>query len=129
LDEATQKTILVIDDLTVTLMAIRSMLEGKYTTCIAKSALDGLVVLKSIHVDLILLDIEMPGMSGMDFLAQIQTGPFKNIPVIFVTSDRTLDTINKALELGVKGYLVKPVEAKKLLDKIEEVFRTAAAGK
>jgi CheY-like chemotaxis protein len=113
----------------VTLMVLRSMLEGKYATCIAKSALDGLVVLKSTHVDLILLDIEMPGMSGMDFLAQIQTGPYRNIPVIFITSNRTMDAISKAHELGAKGYLVKPVEAKTLLDKIEEVLRTVGGVK
>jgi len=122
-NEVAQKTVLIIDDLMITLMAVRSMLEGKYTTCIAKSALDGLVVLKSVPVDLILLDIEMPGMSGMDFLAQIQTTAYKNIPVIFVTSNRTLDAIGKAHELGAKGYLVKPVEAKTLLYKIEEVFQ------
>jgi CheY-like chemotaxis protein len=129
LNNDSQKTILIIDDLMITLMAVRSMLDGTYTTCIAKSALDGLVVLKSVHVDLILLDIEMPGMSGMDFLAQIQTSPYRNIPVIFVTSTRTLNAINKAPELGAKGYLVKPVEAKTLLDKIEEVLRTVGAGK
>jgi putative two-component system response regulator len=129
LNAESQKTVLIIDDLMVTLMVLRSMLEGKYATCIAKSALDGLVVLKSTHVDLILLDIEMPGMSGMDFLSQLRTGPYRNIPVIFITSTTTLDAIGKAHELGAKGYLVKPVEARTLLDKIEEVLKTISGGK
>jgi CheY-like chemotaxis protein len=73
-----KKIILVIDDLTVTLMAIRSMLEDTYEVSVAKSAIDGWVVLKSIPVNLILLDIEMPGISGMEFMANLQKSPYRS---------------------------------------------------
>jgi CheY-like chemotaxis protein len=122
-----KKTILVIDDLTITLTAIRSMLEGTYGVSVAKSAIDGWVVLKSIPVNLILLDIEMPGISGMEFMANLQKSPYRDIPVIFVTSNRSFEVINKARDLGARGYIAKPISAKVLLAKIGEVLRGPSA--
>jgi CheY-like chemotaxis protein len=74
-------------------------------------------------VDLILLDIEMPGLSGIDLFTIIKGNPmYAAIPVVFVTAHAQSDIIGKAMDLGAKGYIVKPFKGSDLIDKIAEVL-------
>jgi PleD family two-component response regulator len=118
-----RKTILVVDDVAMSLTAIRSILRESYEVCISKSARAAMIVLERVRIDLILLDLEMPEVSGFEFLAQIQANPeWARIPVICVTAHSRLSDIANAVDRGVKDYIVKPISAKLLLQKIEEVF-------
>jgi CheY-like chemotaxis protein len=70
-------------------------------------------------VDLILLDIEMPGMSGFEALEHIKKLPnAEHVPVIFVTSHVSTDLIAKALKSGAKDYIMKPFEPEVLIRKV-----------
>ena len=72
---------------------------------------------------MILLDVEMPTLSGLDFMKYLQeSAVFCYIPVIFVTSHGTPDVIKQAMGFGVKSFLVKPVAPEVLLEKIKTVF-------
>jgi DNA-binding response OmpR family regulator len=75
-------------------------------------------------VDLILLDIEMPGMSGFQFLEKMyQDHPDnKKVPVIFVTSHTDSDIITHALNAGARDYIVKPIKSEVLLKKIAAII-------
>jgi response regulator RpfG family c-di-GMP phosphodiesterase len=118
-----RKTILVVDDVAMSLTAIRSILRDRYEVCISKSAKAATTVLERVGIDLILLDLEMPEVSGFEFLAQIQANPeWAKIPVICVTAHSRPSDIANAVDRGVKDYIVKPISAKLLLQKIEEVF-------
>jgi response regulator RpfG family c-di-GMP phosphodiesterase len=118
-----KKTILVVDDVAMSLTAIRAILRDYYEVCISKSAKAAMTVLERVGIDLILLDLEMPEVSGLEFLAQIQTNPeWARIPVICVTAHSTPSDIANAIDRGVKDYIVKPINAKLLLQKIQEVF-------
>ena len=71
------------------------------------------------NIDLILLDIQMPGMDGIKTMELIQKHDYwKNIPVIFLTASSDRDTVMKAGKLGAAGYVKKPFEPKDLLQRV-----------
>ncbi|MDR2607168.1 MAG: response regulator [Treponema sp.] len=104
-----KKIILAIDDLHTVLESIRIILKNDYQVITAKSATQAEECLKQIKPDLILLDIEMPVMDGFSFLQRLRAdGKNADIPVIFVTAHASPDIINRAMEAGVDGYVIKP---------------------
>src|SRR5688500_14025205 len=71
---------------------------------------------------LVLLDLKLPRKSGLEILANIrQQPPLKRMPVIMLTSSRQAADINRAYDLGVNSYLVKPVEFDALLELLRNV--------
>jgi CheY-like chemotaxis protein len=124
----TQKqTILVVDDSTDYLKIVLPMLEHRYNLVLAKSGETALRLLQRNMVDIILLDIEMPGMSGLDFFNILRNHPIYNlIPVVFVTSHTQSDIITRAIELGAKGYVVKPFTEQALMVKITPALKLRA---
>jgi DNA-binding response OmpR family regulator len=104
-----KKIILAVDDIHTVLESIRIILKNDYQVITAKSAAQAEECLKQIKPDLILLDIEMPVTDGFGFLQRLRADE-KNagIPVIFVTAHASPDIINRAMEAGVDGYVIKP---------------------
>jgi response regulator RpfG family c-di-GMP phosphodiesterase len=123
-EEDRKKTILAVDDIVPSLVAIRNILEGKYNVSLAKTIDDALNILCNVPIDLVLLDIAMPEMSGFEFLQLLNRNytALMKIPVIFVTSHATKEFIFKAYRSGAKDFVVKPVDGTILIDKIEAVF-------
>ncbi|AEF80405.1 response regulator [Leadbettera azotonutricia] len=121
---AERRIVLTVDDMPENLTTIRSILQGYFDVRLAKSAKLALGLLDNIMPELILLDIEMPGMSGFDFLGQMRRDhpESKKIPVIFVTSHASADFITKAINAGAVDYIVKPVKAELLLKKIDAII-------
>jgi CheY-like chemotaxis protein len=75
--------------------------------------------LKSVKIDLVLLDIEMPGMSGFDVIDAMKQIPgCADIPVIFITSHATPDLIMAAYDHGAGDYIVKPINPDVLEKKV-----------
>ncbi|MDR3337746.1 MAG: response regulator [Treponema sp.] len=124
-----QKVVLVVDDAAEYLQACKNILEYRYGLFLAKSGEDALNVLQKHLVDIILLDIEMPEMSGFQLFDVLKCNPaYCTIPVIFVTSHAQSDIITKAIELGAKGYIVKPFKEMDLIAKITQTL-SASPGK
>ncbi len=85
----------------------------------AKNGLSALIELASGEMlfDLVISDLDMPTMNGFDFVEKLRNGPDNinsNIPVIIATSHREHDNVQKALKLGVQGFLAKPINEAKL---------------
>lgn len=78
-------------------------------------------------VDVILLDIEMPEMDGLEFLQLVRhsEGTLQNpdVPVIMLTGHSEDDKVKRAMELGIQGYLLKPVSKKAMLTRIIHAIR------
>lgn len=124
-----KKTILAIDDILPNLSIIKNILEGPFEICLAKSADTASLILKTNKIDLILLDIEMPDISGFDYLKQLQESPkYRHIPVIFVTSHATKDFFVEAMNAGARDFIVKPISAPILMEKINAVFEAGDHG-
>jgi putative two-component system response regulator len=122
-DTGVKKIILAIDDMPMNLAALRTILHDNFDIRLAKSAKLALTILNTVKADLILLDIEMPEMSGFEFLECLQNNPeLRYIPVIFVTSHENPEFTVRASASGAKDYVVKPIVPEILLNKINAVL-------
>jgi putative two-component system response regulator len=117
---AEKKVVLAVDDVSMNLRTMKVILEGLYDVRLAKSGLLALDMLKSTKVDLVLLDIEMPGLSGFDVIDKMKQLPeCLGIPVIFITAHATPVLILSAYEHGAADYIVKPINAGVLHGKVQ----------
>jgi len=114
------KRILAVDDNLVSLREISALLAGRYATMLARSGEQGLVIAAQQLPDLILLDVEMPGMNGFNVIASLRKQPVLTwIPVIFLTAHSDVATEIRALESGAVDFITKPVKKDILLHRIE----------
>jgi putative two-component system response regulator len=116
--------ILAVDDDMINLKLLKSMLmktDGVAEVIEAKNGADAINVLKERHdIDMILLDIIMPVMGGLEMLQVVRADEnLKQLPIIVLTTDETKKT--EALELGANGFLMKPVRAGDVAQKISEL--------
>ena len=116
--------ILVVDDASANLQLCKGLLSDTFDIRLAKSGKMALEALKKFRPDIILLDIEMPDMSGFEVMEEINKNPdYKVISVIFVTSHATENLVAKAVEQGAVDYVVKPFDGKVLRIKIHEALK------
>jgi DNA-binding response OmpR family regulator len=115
------KKILAVDDQSEVLNMIVDFLQGEdYEVHPAKTTTRAFSLLHQIKFDLILLDVLMPGMNGIEFFEYAKTQVwYENTPVIFVSSESDFKTIGQAINLGAASYIKKPVEKEVLLEKIK----------
>ena len=119
--------ILVVDDAPANLQLCKGLLGNEFDVRLAKSGKMALEALEKFQPDIILLDIEMPDMSGFEVKSALNKNPdSKEIPVIFVTSHATEQLVAKAVEHGAVDYVVKPFDANVLRTKIQNVLKENA---
>jgi putative two-component system response regulator len=105
------------------LRAMKAILENEYTVRLAKSGELAKSILNSIVVDLILLDIEMPDISGFEYMEWLKNNPVtRHIPVIFVSSHAQPEIVSRATMYDIKGYIKKPVDPRLLKERIIEAL-------
>lgn len=98
------------------------------------SASDGssaLSILKANSIELVLLDVMMPGMSGLDLLREIRTGSEKRlheIPVMMITAKSLTEDIDAALAIGANSYLVKPFRGTTVREKVRNILNLPFEG-
>ena len=118
--------VLLVDDSSTNNLLLESALKRlNFKISTALSGEEALAVLKKKEIDLVLLDIMMPGMSGYDVLETMaKNEKLKKIPVILVTARNQHDEEARAKELGVADYFEKPLKLNLLIDRIKELFPT-----
>lgn len=115
-----KKTVLAIDDMPDILHSINTCLKPEYNVYTLTSADQALKFLQTCVPDIIILDILMPEMNGYTLLQIIrESKEHMMIPVLFLTSDATVNNVVKANYLGALGFIVKPVNKEVLLAKIK----------
>ena len=121
--------VLMIDDEPVFFKLAASVLKNRgYELEYARNGKDGLALIASFQPEIIIADMRMPDMSGFDILQSLRHDPrYQNIPVIFVTSVKTLEDKLKAFELGADDYLIKPFEPEELAARLDILARRAKA--
>ena len=120
-----ERRILVVDDEPHIGRIIQMKLErGPYTVQLASDGLQALEVLRGdSQVDLVLLDIMMPFVSGFDVLHEVRSYPHRaDTPVIMLTAKGQETDRTRAYELGATDFLTKPFSPNKLLGRIDELF-------
>jgi DNA-binding response OmpR family regulator len=117
-----QETILIVDDEDHLRLSLSLILQKENyrveTAANAKAALD---CLQSHEYDLMFLDLNMPGMSGIDLLVEVHKR-VPHMPVLILTAHAALESAIQALRLGARDYLIKPVEPVLILTRVAEIL-------
>lgn len=113
-------SILIVDDNLHNLQVLGKLLkENKYEIEFTTNGEAALEWLNTRQFDLILLDINMPGMNGFEVCRKIRSNPaMNNVPVIFLSSDTERESILKGFELGAQDYISKPFDSRELLVRV-----------
>lgn len=121
------KKILVVDDDGMTNDLVEDFLADIPQYKIYKAGLgeEALNVLKKEKIDILLLDIMLPKMNGFEVMELVRK-EFEELPVVFLTSDRNIETINKAHKAGGEDYLIKPLMQQTLLEVVNSVLQEKA---
>jgi len=119
--------VLVVDDVTAMWKIIRNVLKeiGSNHICEADNGAAALSLLRSEKIGLVLTDWNIPPMTGLELLQRIRREPAsKDIPVSKVTTKGQKENILDAIKAGADNFVVKPLTAETIREKIEQIFRT-----
>jgi len=119
------ETILVIEDNALNMKLVKSLLEiGKYRFLAAENAESGIQIARENHPDLILMDIQLPGMDGLTATKILKADQnVKAIPIVALTSHAMDGDDKKALAAGCDGYIAKPIDIKNFLVTISQYLK------
>ena len=118
-----KKKILVIDDDVMALRMLKKYLEGEYEVQLENAGYRFVENLQDLNVDMILLDIEMPVMNGMEVLEAYRNLEHPDIPVVFLSGVANPQIVREAIEKGADGYIVKNAPKMEILTRISEIFK------
>ncbi|MGZ5802340.1 MAG: response regulator [Burkholderiaceae bacterium] len=114
-------TILIVDDVPMNIHILAETLCNDYHIKIAASGKDALLVFESFHIDLVLLDVQMPVMDGFEVCRRMKAVAGKeSVPVIFVTTNNTAEDRAVGIEAGAVDYLAKPFNYSMLRDRVKK---------
>jgi two-component system chemotaxis response regulator CheY len=119
------KTVMIVDDSRIMRNIVRNTFDllkipSKYLE--AANGDEALRLLPTQQIDLILLDWNMPGLSGIDFLKKVRAmDQYKTIPIIMVTSEAAKLNVVEAIKAGITAYITKPIDDKVFMDKMSKI--------
>ena len=117
--------ILVVEDnLANQLLTTMVLNRDGFETAVADSAEDALVFMKSRRPDLILMDVQLPGMDGLTFASTLRSVPeAAGVPVVALTSHAMRGDRERAIAAGCVGYLSKPIDTRTLSDELRALIK------
>lgn len=115
--DQTQVNILVVDDIPLNVLLIQKMLgKFKFNILTANNGQAALDIIASKPVDLVLLDLMMPGIDGYEVLRQLRgNDATKNLPVVILSALNSSDDVTKGFQLGANDFITKPIIMERLL--------------
>lgn len=118
-------SILIIDDETRLLESMARILEEEFHIHTAPSGREGLMILGSQHISMVLLDLNMPQMNGVEVLEEIRRKDYK-VKVVIMTGGKDYEWTRRCADLAIQGFLEKPIDPLELVERINKVV---SAGK
>ena len=116
--------VLIVDDDAEMRDYINQLLKNSYTVFEAESAENALEILKKTEPDIIISDIVMPGMSGVEFCSKVKDSmEYSHIPVILLTGTSSPEVKLKGIECGADDYITKPFEKDLLVARIKSILK------
>jgi len=117
------KKILIVDDSKAIRQSIRFVLEqNEYQVLDAEDGLDALEKLENETVDLIITDVNMPNMNGIELIQEVRgKDNFKFVPILVLTTESQNSVMEKGKAAGATGWIVKPFSTDKLLAAVRKV--------
>ena len=122
--------ILVVEDNERNLKLLRDVLEyAGYDVRVARTAEDGITSAVSEPPDLVLMDLQLPGIDGMEALRRLRESPrTADIPVVAVTAQAMKQDRERALEAGFNGYIEKPISVRAFPDQVRSFLTEGKVG-
>ena len=122
--------ILVVEDNERNLKLLRDVLEyAGYDVRVARTAEDGITSAVSEPPDLVLMDLQLPGIDGMEALRRLRGSPrTADIPVVAVTAQAMKQDRERALEAGFNGYIEKPISVRAFPDQVRSFLTDGKVG-
>jgi len=119
-------SILAVDDSDIIINLIQILLENEgYQFQSADSAYEAMGLIKQHDFDLILMDIEMPGVSGIELLEEMrQQDLLQKIKVIMLTGKTDVEHVKQCLGLGARSYILKPFDHAAMVNRVREVLQS-----
>jgi two-component system chemotaxis response regulator CheY len=120
------KNVLIVEDSKAIRSLIRVSLEegGNYFFVEAGNGFEALKTLPSRRFDLIITDINMPDINGLELIGYVKSNPsYQNIPLIIVSTEKTDEDKKRGMALGAAGYVVKPFRKDELMAMVEKVLK------
>ena len=122
---------LVVDDFSTMRRIIKNFLNdlGYNHVQEADDGMTALPILKSGTIDFLITDWNMPGMQGLDLLKAVRAdAKIAKMPVLLLTAEAKREQIIEAAQAGVNGYVIKPLTAQTLKDKLDKILAGKGAG-
>lgn len=119
------KTVLIVEDSSTTRALIRAVVDelGEYETVEAASGFEALKVLPLQEYDLIITDINMPDINGLELINFVRNNPrYQSIPIIIVSTERTEEDKKRGMALGATAYITKPFRSAELQEIIQKTI-------
>lgn len=123
-----RKKALIVEDNNAMRSIIASALEANLSleTFEAENGFSALKLLPEVTFDIILTDINMPDINGLELISFLRNHPaYKSIPIIIISTEGSEEDRKRGLALGASGYLVKPFTENQLSSLVKEVFEKA----
>jgi two-component system chemotaxis response regulator CheY len=119
-------TVLIVDDSRIMRNTVKGLFSDMNISCTFIEAGDGEAAMEQLSmakIDLVLLDWNMPKLSGIEFLKQVRAmDKFKTLPIIMVTSESAKYNVIEALKSGATDYLTKPVNSSVFKEKLSKIL-------
>jgi two-component system chemotaxis response regulator CheY len=117
--------ILVVDDDKTTRKLLSIYLKGKgHEVVTAENGLEGIEKVGTENVNLVVTDMNMPYMDGIEFVKNLRADPlYSELPIIMVTTEADEEEKRRAFEIGVDDYLVKPTNAEQINASIKKILK------
>ena len=115
------KVLVVDDEADFCELLVKRLIAGKMNAEGAQDSAKALEILKHKDFDVVVLDVKMPGISGIEVLRWIKANT-PGIEVIMLTGDQSVEAGIKGMQLGAFDYVIKPVPMNELLDKIRQAY-------
>ena len=113
------KTILIVEDSATTRALIRAVIDeiGEFDTVEASSGFEALKMLPQQEYDLIITDINMPDINGLELISFVRSNPrFTHLPIVIVSTERSEEDKKRGMALGATAYVTKPFKSNELQD-------------
>ncbi len=117
--------IMIVDDCQTTRKLLGHYLKSRgYSVVFAENGLDALEKLSVEKVNLIMTDLNMPYMDGMELIKTLKSDPnLSEIPILMVTTENDTTEKDRAFTFGANGYVVKPVTGEAIANNIKSILR------
>ncbi|AZQ12526.1 response regulator [Shewanella khirikhana] len=120
--------VLIVDDAAENLTLLNGLLKDKYRVRAANNGALALEIARKVPIDIVLLDVVMPGMTGYDVCRELKSDPeLKHIPVVFLTARDSVEDEHHGFDLGASDYISKPISPPIVMARIKNLLQVKAS--